>query len=588
MEMKKLKLCSGWACALVAVLMYWGQSSGRAVAGQVLLFSETLGTSVYRSALDRRAYPYQTFADDASFNQTVQSADPGSDVVVVDAMGNYHDFSGVIAFVQSGGRALMQYWNVTAGSSVAAAFQSAVVQSSSSPLPVHNWGGSTLFAGLGSPLFAVESGFLTDALKLQPTAGAVAAAGFTSSATANQAALVIGNSGRTILHGFFIEDIETDADAVRLAENELDYLFGPLLAPAGPSINVQPQSQLVLVGGGITLRVGAGGSLPLSYQWQENGTNLPGATDEAYTITNAQFSESGSYSVVISNNQQAMLTSSVAAITVAPLGPITNVLLFVDGTLPSAYEEALGNLGLPYQRFTDDSSFGSAISASNPAETLAVVDTYSWTHHHSELAAFAKAGGRALLQYWNLTAGSRLASYFGVSVVQPNTSSLPVYDWGGSNFFDGVGSPLVFSSLFNVHGQKLQPLTGSRAVAGYTTTPSANQAAIVIGNSDRTVVNAFLLEEAALSSQAVKLVQNEIQYFSPLQPWIESVTPSNGTNTLLWTAYAGRNYQVQFKAALSDTNWADLGAPVSATDSTATQTDATGAPQRFYRVVLLP
>ena len=50
-----------------------------------------------------------------------------------------------------------------------------------------------------------------------------------------------------------------------------------------PSITVQPASQTVQVGQAATFTVVAAGSVPLSYQWQENGANIPGAISSSYT-----------------------------------------------------------------------------------------------------------------------------------------------------------------------------------------------------------------------------------------------------------------------------------------------------------------
>jgi hypothetical protein len=47
--------------------------------------------------------------------------------------------------------------------------------------------------------------------------------------------------------------------------------------------------------------VTATGSEPLFYQWQFNGMPIPGATSTNYTVMNAQDSDAGVYTVVITN-----------------------------------------------------------------------------------------------------------------------------------------------------------------------------------------------------------------------------------------------------------------------------------------------
>jgi 5,10-methenyltetrahydromethanopterin hydrogenase len=75
----------------------------------------------------------------------------------------------------------------------------------------------------------------------------------------------------------------------------------------------------------------------------------------------------------------------------------------------------------------------------------------------------------------------------------------------------------------------------------------------------------------------------------PRQPVIESITLSTGMATLKWDVVVGRNYRLQYKDSLIDTNWNDLLPDVTATGLEATVTaPITGSTQRFYRVFLVP
>jgi hypothetical protein len=72
-------------------------------------------------------------------------------------------------------------------------------------------------------------------------------------------------------------------------------------------------------------------------------------------------------------------------------------------------------------------------------------------------------------------------------------------------------------------------------------------------------------------------------------PVIESIGSTNGNVTIYWSAIAGENYRVQFKAELSETTWNNLSGDVTATELTATKTDTSvSGNQRYYRVLLLP
>ncbi len=68
----------------------------------------------------------------------------------------------------------------------------------------------------------------------------------------------------------------------------------------------------------LTLRARAIGSLPLSYQWQHEGTNIPGATGAALRLSNLHSAQAGDYAVVVSN-AFGTATSATAVVTVTPL-----------------------------------------------------------------------------------------------------------------------------------------------------------------------------------------------------------------------------------------------------------------------------
>lgn len=89
-----------------------------------------------------------------------------------------------------------------------------------------------------------------------------------------------------------------------------------------PSIDFDPQDQSALVGQDTSFSVQASGTAPLSYQWYYNtSTALTNATSSILTLTNAQLSDSGGYSVVVTNGSGA-ITSAVAQLTVSlPVAP---------------------------------------------------------------------------------------------------------------------------------------------------------------------------------------------------------------------------------------------------------------------------
>jgi streptogramin lyase len=96
-----------------------------------------------------------------------------------------------------------------------------------------------------------------------------------------------------------------------------------------PVILLQPQSQTAMVGSNVVIAVAVAGTSPLGYQWILNSINISAATASAYTITNVQPSQAGSYSILVTNafgwtlSSNALLTVN-ATVLLSSAGFTTN------------------------------------------------------------------------------------------------------------------------------------------------------------------------------------------------------------------------------------------------------------------------
>jgi hypothetical protein len=82
-----------------------------------------------------------------------------------------------------------------------------------------------------------------------------------------------------------------------------------------PVITYQPQNLNLNISGLGTLNVGVMGDQPFAFQWDKNGEIILAATGSAFEITNAQISDSGNYSVTVSN-VAGSVKSDIAIVTV--------------------------------------------------------------------------------------------------------------------------------------------------------------------------------------------------------------------------------------------------------------------------------
>ena len=87
-------------------------------------------------------------------------------------------------------------------------------------------------------------------------------------------------------------------------------------ASQGPVIVTPPASQTISPGQPVTFAVEAAGEPPLSYQWQRDGTDIPGATGPAYTIPAVSAADDGATFRTVVTNPRGSATSSPATLDV--------------------------------------------------------------------------------------------------------------------------------------------------------------------------------------------------------------------------------------------------------------------------------
>lgn len=93
-----------------------------------------------------------------------------------------------------------------------------------------------------------------------------------------------------------------------------------LVSTDSPTFLQQPQNDLVVPGGTAIFRAAAIGPAPIHYQWQFNGSDVPGQTNAILSLTNIKPSDEGSYDVVASGSVQSVTSSNAFLKVVTSLG----------------------------------------------------------------------------------------------------------------------------------------------------------------------------------------------------------------------------------------------------------------------------
>jgi hypothetical protein len=79
-----------------------------------------------------------------------------------------------------------------------------------------------------------------------------------------------------------------------------------------PDVTNSPDSQKVEAGNSVTFSVSANGTGPLTYQWEVNGLNIPGATSSSYTIGSVPAGDNGDVFRCIVGNGAGLIPSAGA------------------------------------------------------------------------------------------------------------------------------------------------------------------------------------------------------------------------------------------------------------------------------------
>jgi Bacterial lectin len=154
---------------------------------------------------------------------------------------------------------------------------------------------------------------------------------------------------------------------------------------SAPVITAQPVSQHVCTSSGIFLSVTA--SYASSYQWNLNGTAIPGATNSTYTVSSATSANAGNYSVTVTNGVTS-ISSIVATVAVGSSITSNPASISLHPTQTGAFSvsgQGVGPLSYQWYQIPSGGTTGVAISGANSSSyvTPPVDATYDGTQYYA-------------------------------------------------------------------------------------------------------------------------------------------------------------------------------------------------------------
>jgi hypothetical protein len=245
------------------------------------------------------------------------------------------------------------------------------------------------------------------------------------------------------------------------------------------AITAQPQSRTNVVGTSAGFTVSVSGSAPFGYQWQFNGSNIPGATGASLTIGNVQTSDAGNYSVVVTN-VAGSVTSGVALLTVLVPPAITTQpqsRTNLAGTSAGFSIAASGTAPLSYQWQFNGANISGATGTSLTLNNLQASDAGNYSVIVTNAGGSIASAAVVLTVWVPPSIGS-----------QPQSRTNVVGTSAAFTVAPNGTAPFAYQWQFN--GADIAGATGAIFTIGNVQTSDAGSYAVVVTNSAGSVTSA--------------------------------------------------------------------------------------------------
>lgn len=263
-----------------------------------------------------------------------------------------------------------------------------------------------------------------------------------------------------------------------------------LLLDAPPAIVKDPQDEVLCEGDSAVLTVTAAGT-GLTYQWQKNGVNIPGATGRDLRIDSALADDAGAYRVVIKGANNITLTSGQASVTVnqaAAIATQPNSVTVCPGQ-PANFVVTATGTGLTYQWRKNGVNIDGATSATYAITAAAAADSGTYDVVIGGTCTDSISSVTANLALNEMPVITQQPQAVSVGLGQPITLTVAAtgtnitYQWRK----DGANIPGATSAVYNIPAATLDHAGNYDVVITGLCEPAATSTAVAVNVSTSSV-----------------------------------------------------------------------------------------------------
>ena len=357
-----------------------------------------------------------------------------------------------------------------------------------------------------------------------------------------------------------------------------------LIIGTSPTITTNPVSLVIGAGNAFNFAAAAAGTAPLAYQWRLNGANLSGAAANSFGRIAAQFSDTGSYTLVVTNLFGG-ITSAPATLVVT--GTFAGTLAGWDVSAQTDYGDS------PLVPSTNAPSItvsgltrGTGVTLTGPAAGGA------WGGNgFNQSSAAAAITANDFATFALAPAAGCKASFSSISKFDYRRSSAGPPS-GIIQFQIGAGA---FSDITNVtyvtgsSGVSLAAINLSGITALQNVGAGTNVTFRIVNYSASNAGGSWYIYDKAGSTAPDLAIDGTVTsvYVPPaIPPEFAAVGLTNNELAFTIIGTPGANYIIQFTTNLVAPNWLPLQTNPAPFHFIAT--NALPAPAGFYRALLAP